>query len=50
MQNEEGLWNLGENEPKILDYLTTFFGPEAVASQRRSRRAPIAPANRSPTD
>ena len=43
MQDEEGLWDLGEDESKIIEYLTTYFGPTSASSQRPSRRAPIAP-------
>lgn len=28
MQETQGLWALGENEPVILDYLATNYGPE----------------------
>lgn len=28
MQETQGLWPLGENEPVILDYLATNYGPE----------------------
>lgn len=28
MQETQGLWALGENEPIILDYLATNYGPE----------------------
>ena len=28
MQETQGLWPLGENEPIILDYLATNYGPE----------------------
>ncbi|PHN05150.1 hypothetical protein CRP01_17965 [Flavilitoribacter nigricans DSM 23189 = NBRC 102662] len=28
MQNTQGLWPLGDNEPIILDYLATNYGPE----------------------
>ena len=44
MQTEEGLWNLGDEEAKILDYLATYFGPRSDPIQRRSRRAPITPS------
>lgn len=43
MRDEEGLWDLGEDESKILDYLTMYFGPRTESVPRRSRRAPIAP-------
>lgn len=28
MQQSQGLWSLGENEPAILNYLATNYGPE----------------------
>jgi hypothetical protein len=37
MQKSQGLWPLGAQEPKILDYLESNYSPIAV-----SRRAPIA--------
>ena len=30
MQETQGLWDLGVNEPKILDYLAKNYAPEAV--------------------
>jgi hypothetical protein len=36
MQETQGLWPLGEAEPKILDYLATHYAP-----QENSRRPPI---------
>jgi len=30
MQETQGLWDLGSNEPKILDYLTTHYAPKEV--------------------
>ena len=47
MQVEEGLWSLGESEPKILDYLETYFGPERQSPKPRSRRIPLTPSIRS---
>ena len=34
MQETQGLWDLGENEKEILDYLSTYYAPE-----RKGRRA-----------
>jgi hypothetical protein len=34
MQETQGLWDLGKNEPKILDYLAANYAPEEVG--RRS--------------
>ncbi|MEO0471670.1 MAG: monoheme cytochrome C [Bacteroidota bacterium] len=28
MQESQGLWDLGENEDRILDYLSTYYAPE----------------------
>ena len=50
MQAEEGMWELGESEPKVLDYLETYFGPETDSPRTRSRRAPIASQPRSPSN
>ena len=36
MQKSQGLWPLGDQEPKILDYLESHYSPIAV-----SRRPPI---------
>jgi hypothetical protein len=38
MQETQGLWDLGENEPKILDYLAANYAPEAA----RGRRIPLS--------
>ncbi len=37
MQETQGLWDLGENEPIILDYLAEYYAPE----ERASRRQPL---------
>ena len=47
MQTDEGMWELGETEPKILDYLETYFGPDTESSFRPGRRAPLTPRNQS---
>jgi hypothetical protein len=36
MQKDQGLWDLGENEPLILDYLSKHYG-----LQQKGRRAPL---------
>lgn len=36
MQASQRLWDLGENEPKILDYLAKYYGPVD-----QGRRAPL---------
>ena len=48
MQDEEGLWELGEDESRILEYLATYFGPRTDSVQRRGRRAPLAPTSLPP--
>ena len=35
MQETQGLWDLGENEPLILDYLAEHYAPETRASRRQ---------------
>ena len=37
MQETQGLWDLGENEPVILDYLAEYYAPE----ERGGRRQPL---------
>jgi hypothetical protein len=37
MQETQGLWDLGENEPLILDYLAKHYAPN-----KQGRRAPLA--------
>ena len=34
MQETQGLWDLGENEPAILDYLSTHYAPEPPKGRR----------------
>ena len=41
MQSEEGLWDLGVAEPKILDYLSTFYGTSGKPESHRVRRAQL---------
>lgn len=36
MQETQGLWDLGENEPLILDYLAKHYAPK-----KQGRRAPL---------
>lgn len=40
MQETQGLWNLGEKEPVILDYLATYYPPEEI--NRRTNLDPEA--------
>ena len=35
MQETQGLWDLGDNEPVILDYLAEHYAPEARAARRQ---------------
>jgi len=37
MQQKQNLWDLGEAEPKILDYLARYYGP----TDAYERRAPL---------
>lgn len=41
MQTQENLWDLGANEAKILDYLTTFYGAASKPKTQRVRRAQL---------
>ena len=34
MQDSQGLWPLGDNEPLILDYLSSNYGPLSVGRRR----------------
>ncbi|MFT5883977.1 MAG: hypothetical protein ACI9IP_000428 [Arcticibacterium sp.] len=36
MQETQNLWNLGESEPAILDYLAKYYAPENKASRREN--------------
>ncbi len=36
MQRDQGLWDLGENEVLILDYLSLHYGPK-----KKGRRTPL---------
>lgn len=36
MQTNQKLWDLGVNEPKILDYLATHYGPPENAGRRQN--------------
>ena len=35
MQKTQGLWDLGDSEPLVLDYLAEHYAPEARASRRQ---------------
>jgi hypothetical protein len=37
MQDTQGLWSLGDNEPLVLDYLASNYGPLSVG-----RRHPLS--------
>jgi hypothetical protein len=41
MQRTQKLWDLGEFEPAILDYLTNHYGPQDIPFD--GRRMPLAP-------
>ena len=43
MQQTQGLWDLGENEPVILDYLAEYYAPEASGNETQLyRRTPLS--------
>lgn len=35
MQETQGLWDLGKNEPLILDYLATYYAPEETGRRKQ---------------
>jgi hypothetical protein len=39
MQQYHNLWNLGDSEKAILDYLEKYYSPESTANQMPARRA-----------
>lgn len=41
MQEQENLWDLGEQEPLILDYLTEYYGVNDNEGDTRPRRPPL---------
>lgn len=41
MQTQENLWDLGDYESKILDYLTTYYGASSQPKTQRVRRAQL---------
>lgn len=41
MQAEEELWDLGDAQSKVLDYLSTYYGNESKSSTQRVRRAQL---------
>jgi hypothetical protein len=42
MQANHNLWDLGDTEKVVLDYLEKYYGPaQAVSNGHRSRRAPL---------
>lgn len=41
MQRTQKLWDLGEAEPAVLDYLTKYYGPAAQPFD--GRRLPLGP-------
>jgi hypothetical protein len=41
MQKYHKLWDLGESEKVVLDYLETYYGPSAVQTKAAFRRAPL---------
>ena len=41
MQTRENLWDLGDNESKVLDYLSTYYGTSSKPKTQRVRRAQL---------
>lgn len=41
MQKYHKLWDLGESEKVVLDYLEKYYGPSAVEAKAVFRRAPL---------
>ena len=41
MQKDEGLWELGEYEDKVLTYLATYYGEQSNTERPRSKRKPL---------
>ena len=41
MQAQENLWDLGDNESKVLDYLSTYYGASSKPKTQRVRRAQL---------
>ncbi len=41
MQQYHKLWDLGESEKVVLDYLETYYGPSSMRVQGTFRRAPM---------
>ncbi|MVM38386.1 hypothetical protein GO730_13700 [Spirosoma sp. HMF3257] len=41
MQKYHKLWDLGESEKVVLDYLEKYYGPSSVEARAAFRRAPL---------
>ncbi|WP_170061236.1 hypothetical protein [Spirosoma aerolatum] len=41
MQKYHKLWDLGESEKVVLDYLEKYYGPSSMESKATFRRAPL---------
>lgn len=41
MQKEEGLWDLGEYEDKIVTYLAAYYSENSNTERPRSKRKPL---------
>ncbi len=39
MQEKQNLWDLGESEPLVLDYLEKYYAPEPQATRRKNLEA-----------
>ena len=42
MQREQNLWDLGENETAILDYLEKYYSPSSSDARAHLRREPLS--------
>ena len=43
MQKNHNLWDLGESEKVVLDYLEEYYSPESAANKIPTRRTPLQP-------
>jgi hypothetical protein len=41
MQQNHNLWDLGQSEKTVLDYLEKYYSPESTANQMPARRTPL---------
>lgn len=41
MQKDEGLWDLGDSEDKVVTYLAKYYGEDSKSERPRSKRKPL---------